>query len=227
MQNTDDTPSISSGEYTDAITVIVPVNTGTVYQTEDGNDSYPTTGNEICSICICVCERLTANVPCGHTFCMECISHWLWDRRTCPLCRQPVMMTRFLIEKPNGDRVWRVREYRRNPRSYPYVIQTTNELMIETFNEEDVYLFSPQFFRGKLHFRLMIIMENAHVIMSMPPLGSFLVTCQHLRQTIEELRSRNIPLFNGARHMEGPKRHAPAITVHPTHAFQPNSSRFL
>lgn len=43
-----------------------------------------------CSVCLADYqpdERLQRIPPCGHTFHIECIDHWLSKNTTCPLCR--------------------------------------------------------------------------------------------------------------------------------------------
>lgn len=42
-----------------------------------------------CSICYDdVCEKTEIKTPCGHLFCNECLTPWLFKNTTCPMCRK-------------------------------------------------------------------------------------------------------------------------------------------
>lgn len=41
----------------------------------------------LCPICHNVIKSCAAVVPCGHTFCSECIDPWVRQHKTCPTCR--------------------------------------------------------------------------------------------------------------------------------------------
>ncbi len=41
-----------------------------------------------CSICMCeISEEDTVSLPCGHNFHGRCIVNWIWEKRSCPICR--------------------------------------------------------------------------------------------------------------------------------------------
>lgn len=49
-----------------------------------------------CSVCLADYqpeERLQRIPPCGHTFHIDCIDHWLSKNTTCPLCRVSLLPT--------------------------------------------------------------------------------------------------------------------------------------
>jgi E3 ubiquitin-protein ligase ATL7/58/59 len=49
-----------------------------------------------CSVCLGEYqsdERLQRIPPCGHTFHVDCIDHWLSTNSTCPLCRVSLLPT--------------------------------------------------------------------------------------------------------------------------------------
>jgi E3 ubiquitin-protein ligase ATL7/58/59 len=49
-----------------------------------------------CSVCLADYqpdERLQRIPPCGHTFHIDCIDHWLSTNTTCPLCRVSLLPT--------------------------------------------------------------------------------------------------------------------------------------
>mmetsp|Transcript_11793 Transcript_11793/g.19174 ORF Transcript_11793/g.19174 Transcript_11793/m.19174 type:complete len:527 (+) Transcript_11793:42-1622(+) len=61
----------------------------------------------LCCICHQVFTRPMNTISCGHTFCFECISHWLLKRKTCPEDRSPLdlaLLTRNIqLERVIGD----------------------------------------------------------------------------------------------------------------------------
>eukprot|EP00929_Paragymnodinium_shiwhaense_P119818 TRINITY_DN91720_c0_g1_i1.p1 TRINITY_DN91720_c0_g1~~TRINITY_DN91720_c0_g1_i1.p1 ORF type:complete len:251 (+),score=16.65 TRINITY_DN91720_c0_g1_i1:58-810(+) len=44
----------------------------------------------MCAVCHGVLEKCVALVPCGHTFCSDCVNQWLKRTPSCPSCRTPV-----------------------------------------------------------------------------------------------------------------------------------------
>jgi hypothetical protein len=40
-----------------------------------------------CCICLDKCDQPWTTLPCGHAFHEPCISHWLLEHQTCPICR--------------------------------------------------------------------------------------------------------------------------------------------
>ncbi len=43
----------------------------------------------VCSICLEICTH-PITISCHHTFCYRCISHWIDQASTCPVCRTPI-----------------------------------------------------------------------------------------------------------------------------------------
>jgi hypothetical protein len=56
---------------------------------------YPT--GEECSICFNPLKNPQKLEKCGHSYCTECISKWLYHNDTCPYCRSPV--EHYIISK--------------------------------------------------------------------------------------------------------------------------------
>jgi hypothetical protein len=46
--------------------------------------------NEVCSICLNNCDKLSIKLKCGHLFCQKCIFPWLNLQYVCPNCRAVV-----------------------------------------------------------------------------------------------------------------------------------------
>lgn len=48
-----------------------------------------------CSICAQPFEEPVSGNRCNHTFCKQCITTWLKNNKTCPICRCPVSLKNF------------------------------------------------------------------------------------------------------------------------------------
>lgn len=44
-----------------------------------------------CVICLGNYLSQEGKLPCGHTFCLECIQHWWRLHPNCPYCRQEIL----------------------------------------------------------------------------------------------------------------------------------------
>jgi hypothetical protein len=52
-----------------------------------------------CSICYSVLNKEKTTTKCGHVYCKECITKWLKDHDTCPVCRQPQSQPQLLEQR--------------------------------------------------------------------------------------------------------------------------------
>ena len=66
--------------------------------------------NKVCSICYDKAENLTIPACCNGSFCFQCISLWLAQKSTCPLCRQNITMDKMVIVTDKNNKEEKTKE---------------------------------------------------------------------------------------------------------------------
>ncbi len=62
-----------------------------------------------CSICMCtVPTSRSITTPCSHTFCNLCLTQWLLNNTSCPLCRSSLGEDKNRVEKQPSDILLRI-----------------------------------------------------------------------------------------------------------------------
>jgi peroxin-10 len=52
-------------------------------------------GKHKCPLCLFSVKSPTVT-DCGHVYCWKCVSEWVTEKPQCPLCRQPVTLSRMI-----------------------------------------------------------------------------------------------------------------------------------
>ena len=64
---------------------------------------------DVCPICLDTLENSAYTAICNHTFHKSCLSTWLMDNATCPMCRRPCVidpLPRYRVWSPCGEHMW-------------------------------------------------------------------------------------------------------------------------
>ncbi len=72
--------------------------------------------NDACRICYDQIENKSVVECCQNSFCFKCISMWLNNRQTCPMCRSGLGLNNMFVVNPNGE----------------------NEVIVEENDDEDI-----------------------------------------------------------------------------------------